>query len=105
MPQRAGLLSGGERKLLSFTRSLGLRPALTILDEPTEGVQPENIHRMAELIGLRREKGAAFLIVEQNLEFLLPVADEVLVMDHGEVIMQGASNDVSREELERYLMV
>ena len=48
--QRAGLLSGGERKLLSFTRTLGLQAPLCMLDEPTEGVQPENIERMARLV-------------------------------------------------------
>ncbi len=105
MPQRAGLLSGGERKLLSFTRSLGLRAPLTLLDEPTEGVQPENIERMAGLVRRRCEEGAAFVIVEQNLSFLLSVASAVLVMDHGEVMLASVAGDVSREQLEAYLMV
>jgi len=105
MEQRSGLLSGGERKLLSFTRSLGLRAPLTMLDEPTEGVQPENIQRMAGLVRSRCETGAAFVIVEQNLEFLLTVATAVLVMDHGEVVLDSPAGRVSREQLEEYLMV
>lgn len=105
MGQRSGLLSGGERKLLSFTRSIGLRAALTILDEPTEGVQPENINRMASLVRTRCEEGGAFVIVEQNLEFLLSVASTVLVMDHGQVMLNSPVEKISREQLEDYLMV
>lgn len=105
MGQRSGLLSGGERKLLSFTRSLGLRSPLTILDEPTEGVQPENIQRMANLIRAQCEAGAAFVIVEQNLEFLLSVATTVLVMDHGQVMLDSSIGSTSRERLEEFLMV
>lgn len=105
MAQRSGLLSGGERKLLSFTRSMGLRSPLTILDEPTEGVQPENIHRMATLVRSQCATGAAFVIVEQNLEFLLSVADTVLVMDHGQVMLDSRVESTSREKLEEFLMV
>lgn len=105
MDQRSGLLSGGERKLLSFTRAIGLRAPLTILDEPTEGVQPENIQRMAGLVRARCDAGAAFIIVEQNLEFLLSVANTVLVMDHGQVMLSRPIGQVNREELEEYLMV
>lgn len=105
MGQRAGLLSGGERKLLSFTRSMGLRAPLTLLDEPTEGVQPENIQRMADLVRAQCGTGAAFVVVEQNLAFLLSVATHVLVMDHGQVMLDGTTEDVSREQLEAFLMV
>lgn len=105
MAQRSGLLSGGERKLLSFTRSIGLRAPLTMLDEPTEGVQPENIERMAAVVRTRCSSGAAFVIVEQNLAFLLSVATSVLVMDHGQVQLDKPISEVSREALEAYLMV
>ncbi|SEK12241.1 amino acid/amide ABC transporter ATP-binding protein 2, HAAT family [Variovorax sp. OK212] len=105
MQQRAGSLSGGERKLLSFTRTLGLGAALSILDEPTEGVQPENIERMAMLVRARKAAGAAFVIVEQNLEFLLAVADDLLAVDHGECSLSGAAADLPRETLERHLVV
>lgn len=105
MGQRSGLLSGGERKLLSFTRSMGLRAPLTILDEPTEGVQPENIQRMATLVRSQCATGAAFIIVEQNLEFLLSVATSVLVMDHGQVVLDSSIESTSREMLEEFLMV
>jgi branched-chain amino acid transport system ATP-binding protein len=82
-----------------------LRAPLAILDEPTEGVQPENIERMATLVRARKAEGAAFVIVEQNLEFLLQVADDILAIDHGECSLAGAAADLPRETLERHLVV
>ena len=105
MSQRAGSLSGGERKLLSFTRTMGLRTACTMLDEPTEGVQPENIERMALHVRARKQEGATFIIVEQNLEFLLAVADDLLAIDHGECSLEGSVAQFPRETLQAHLMV
>jgi branched-chain amino acid transport system ATP-binding protein len=103
--QRAGLLSGGERKLLSFTRTLGLQAPLAMLDEPTEGVQPENIARMALLVADAKGAGRSFVIVEQNLGFVEQVADDVLVLDHGECVLAGALSVLGRSRLERHLLV
>ena len=105
LAQRAGSLSGGERKLLSFTRTIGLGAALSLLDEPTEGVQPENIERMGALLQARKAEGAGFVVVEQNLSFLLAVADDVLVLDHGDCVLQGPLAGFSREALEKHLVV
>jgi branched-chain amino acid transport system ATP-binding protein len=105
MRQTAGSLSGGERKLLSFVRTIGLVAELSLLDEPTEGVQPENIARMAELVSARRAGGASFVVVEQNLAFLETVADDVLVLDHGSCVLQGRYAAFGREALERHLVV
>jgi ABC-type branched-subunit amino acid transport system ATPase component len=103
--QRAGSLSGGERKLLSFTRTLGLAAPLTLLDEPTEGVQPDNIERMSRLLHRRRAAGAGFIVVEQNLSFIAAVADEVLVLDHGETVLAGPLAELGREAIEAHLVV
>lgn len=103
--QRAGSLSGGERKLLSFARTLGLASRLSMLDEPTEGVQPENIDRMAMLINERAAMGRSFVVVEQNLTFLEAIATHVLVLDHGEAVLAGRMPDFDREQLERHLVV
>lgn len=105
LQQRAGALSGGERKLLSFVRTLGAQAPLSVMDEPTEGVQPENIERMAACIAQRREAGASFLIVEQNLSFLEAIADTVLVLDHGECVLAGSMSALGRERLEEHLVV
>ncbi|MEO6032939.1 MAG: ATP-binding cassette domain-containing protein [Burkholderiaceae bacterium] len=103
--QRAGSLSGGERKLLSFTRTLALHVGVSLLDEPTEGVQPENIDRMSTLLRARCREGAAFVVVEQNLSFLDTIADQVLVLNHGECVLSGTRSAFSRDELTRHLMV
>lgn len=105
LAQRAGALSGGERKILSFTRTMALASPLSLLDEPTEGVQPENIDRMAAFIKERAAQGHSFVVVEQNLGFLQAVATHVLVLDHGEAVLSGGMPDVDREQLERHLVV
>ncbi len=103
--QRAGSLSGGERKLLSFARTLALGAPLSLIDEPTEGVQPESILKMGVLLRRRCEAGGAFVVVEQNLSFLQQIADEVLILDHGESVGAGPISDFSRERLESHLAV
>ena len=105
LDQRSGSLSGGERKLLSFARTIGLQAKLAMLDEPTEGVQPENIDRMASIVNLRKAGGASFIIVEQNLEFVSAFADFVIVLDHGEVVLKGAFADLGRERIEQHMVV
>lgn len=102
---RAGALSGGERKLLSFTRTLALEAPMSLLDEPTEGVQPENIDRMAAALAAARSAGRGFVIVEQNLRFVEQVADTVLVLDHGESVLAGSMRELGRERIERHLLV
>ena len=102
--QRAGDLSGGERKILSFCRALGERLPLTLLDEPTEGVQAENIGRMASAIRARTATGGSFILVEQNLSLVTEIADSVLVMDHGVVTSRFPSR-ATRDELESQLAI
>lgn len=99
LAQRAGTLSGGEKKILSFCRAVAEDTRLVILDEPTEGVQPENIKLMAEVINEEKQSGRAFLIVEQNLNFVESVADQALVMDHGECIYSTARQANLRGDL------
>lgn len=105
LAQRAGSLSGGERKLLAFARTLALAAPLNLLDEPTEGVQPENIARMATLVTAAAAGGGCFVIVEQNLAFLEQVADQVLVIDHGEAVLGGPMSGFTRTQLESHLVV
>ena len=83
----AGRLSGGEKKLLAFVRALS-EPERTVilLDEPTEGVQRENIEKMADIARRRASAGTAFIIAEQNLNFLAECADSAVFLDRGEII-------------------
>lgn len=103
--QRAGTLSGGEKKLLSFTRGLAESQPAVVLDEPTEGVQWENIQRMADMINGRKAGGTAFIVVEQNLSFAELVADRYLVMDHGRCVLTGSRTEVGRADIVKHLTV
>ena len=104
LKQRAGTLSGGEKKLLSFTRAVAEPTRLVLLDEPTEGVQSDNIELMAQIISDEKNKGRGFLIVDQNLTFLENITDTIHLMDHGEQIYQ--SNGVNfRTEIESRISI
>lgn len=87
--QRAGTLSGGEKKILSFVRGAIEDHSLVLLDEPTEGVQAENIERMESVVREQCAAGTAFVIVEQNLAMAERLADRWLVMDKGQVVAEG----------------
>ena len=86
LKQRAGILSGGEKKLLSFTRAVAEPTELILLDEPTEGVQFDNINLMSQIILDEKNKGRAFIVVDQNLSFLESITDTIHLIDHGEQI-------------------
>lgn len=103
--QLAGTLSGGERKILSFVRGLSEDGPLLLLDEPSEGVQHENIDRMADFISQAKSAGRGLLIVEQNLAFALQVADAILVIDHGESVLEGAATDITQQEILTHMHV
>jgi ABC-type branched-subunit amino acid transport system ATPase component len=103
--QPAGHLSGGEKKLVSFCRVLAEQAPLTLIDEPSEGVQQENLDRMIRLLRQRQAQGAAFIVVEQNLSFLMATMQQVLALDHGECVLAGAADGIERAALERCLMV
>jgi branched-chain amino acid transport system ATP-binding protein len=103
--QHAGTLSGGEKKILSFVRGCSEDAPLMLIDEPTEGVQLENIEHMRALIADKRAQGTAFVVVEQNLAFAETVADRYLVMDQGRVVLTGARGEIERETLLSHLHV
>ncbi|MEM6985673.1 MAG: ATP-binding cassette domain-containing protein [Pseudomonadota bacterium] len=101
--QPAGTLSGGERKLLAFVRAMSENTQLLVLDEPSEGVQPENIERMADCLTERAADRAGVLLCEQNLVFLMRVASRYLGLDTGRVVLDRAADQVSEAELRAVL--
>jgi branched-chain amino acid transport system ATP-binding protein len=105
LTQHAGTLSGGEKKMLSFVRGLSEAQPLALLDEPSEGVQWENILHMAALLDAARDQGRAFVLVEQNLAFAERVADRYLVIDQGRVVLQDHRDKVDRSRLLVHLHV
>ena len=105
LEQPAGTLSGGEKKILSFVRGVSEGQPLLLLDEPSEGVQWENIVQMAEAIAAAKAGGAAFVVVEQNLAFAELIADRYLVIEQGRVVLEGRRAEIGRDRLLGHLQV
>ena len=105
LEQHAGTLSGGEKKILSFVRGLSEAQPLLLLDEPSEGVQWENILHMAALIETAKGAGTALVVVEQNLAFAELIADHYLVIEQGRVALEGRRDEIDRERLLAHLHV
>jgi len=87
--QLAGTLSGGEQQMLAFGRALVAQPRLLLLDEPSMGLAPLVVQAVAALIAEIRERGVTILLVEQNAELALRLADKAHVLDEGRVILSG----------------
>jgi neutral amino acid transport system ATP-binding protein len=95
----AGVLSGGERKLLDFARVLMAGPRLVLLDEPMAGVSPTLGRQLVEhALGLRADLGMTFLFVEHDLDMVMEASDRVIVMNEGRVIASGAPADIRADE-------
>lgn len=105
LTQHAGTLSGGEKKILSFVRGLVERQSVILLDEPSEGVQWENILQMGACIAEKKAEGAALIVVEQNLAFAERIADRYLVMDQGRTVLEGPRSTIDRARILAHIHV
>ncbi|MGI6853401.1 urea ABC transporter ATP-binding subunit UrtE [Mesorhizobium sp. 1B3] len=106
LARRGGDLSGGQQQQLAIGRALVMRPKLLVLDEPTEGIQPSIIKDIGHAIRYMRDKaGIAVLLIEQYLDFCRELADEVNIMDRGQVVHTGPAKDLDRQEVRRHLTV
>ncbi|MEZ8029004.1 ABC transporter ATP-binding protein [Enterovibrio norvegicus] len=101
----AGKLSGGERKLVSFCRAIAEGGLITLLDEPTEGVQPENIQKMGDIIIEQARAGHSFIVAEQNLTLIEQIASACWVIDHGELISRYPASPTLRESIVKELVI
>jgi urea transport system ATP-binding protein len=106
LQRRGGDLSGGQQQQLAIGRALVTQPKLLVLDEPTEGIQPSIIKDSEAVIRLLAGSGdMAILLVEQYYEFARDLADDVVVMDRGEIVLSGPIGDLRESEIRRHLTV
>ena len=97
--QQAGTLSGGEQQMLAIGRALMLRPKLMLLDEPSFGLAPLIVKEIYEIMGrIREQEGTSMLLVEQNANIALNLADHAYLLETGHVVMAGESHVIRDDE-------
>lgn len=106
LKRRGGDLSGGQQQQLAIGRALVLDPSLLILDEPCEGIQPNIVQEIGEIIKkLIQEVGMTVLLVEQKLHFVKQTADHFFIMDRGRLMANGNISQLNDELISKYLTV
>ncbi|WP_076608437.1 ABC transporter ATP-binding protein [Natronorubrum thiooxidans] len=103
--EKAGNLSGGQRKLLEMARALMIEPEMLLLDEPFAGVNPTLEHKLLDHIHELREEGYTFLIVEHDMDLIMENCERVIVMHQGSVLAEGNPETITSNEqvIEAYL--
>jgi urea transport system ATP-binding protein len=104
--RRGGDLSGGQQQQLAIARALITRPKLLLLDEPTEGIQPNIVKHIGDVIEQLRARGdMAIILVEQFFDFAFDLADQIVVLKRGEVVANVAKAEVERALILRQVSV
>jgi branched-chain amino acid transport system ATP-binding protein len=94
----AGVLSGGEKQMLTTCRTLMGDPELIMIDEPTEGLAPLIVQQVGDLITRIAEAGVAILLVEQKLSIALRISHRLYVMGHGQIVFEGTPDELKANE-------
>ena len=91
-------LSGGEQQMLAIGRSLVINPSVIMLDEPSQGLAPMIVEDVKEMLIKLKKEGMSIILVEQNLQTALDVADRVYILDQGEIVFEGKSEELSKNK-------
>lgn len=105
LARRGGDLSGGQQQQLAIGRALVVEPTLLILDEPTEGIQPNIVHEIGDVIIRLRQAGLTVLLVEQKLAFARRVADQFHMLDKGRLVVSGDIGQLNDDLVHKHLTV
>ncbi len=107
LDQQAITMSGGEQQMLAIARAMIARPKMILLDEPSEGIMPVLVEEMGVLFRRLRDQGVTLLLVEQNVEWALRLADRAIIIDQGEVVYESSSTALLADKAiqERYCAV
>lgn len=94
----AGSLSGGEQQMLAIARALMTNPRILLMDEPSEGLAPQIVHQVAQVLLRLKAAGLSIILVEQNLKLALEVADDVVVLNRGAVVYEGPADGIRNDD-------
>lgn len=106
LKRKGGVLSGGQQQQLAIGRALMSNPKVLLLDEPTEGIQPNVVAEISSILNrIRSEMNITIIIVEQNLKFAKKIADKYVIMQKGQIVAGGHTTDMTDEIVNKYLAV
>ena len=106
LKRKGGVLSGGQQQQLAIARALMSDPKILILDEPTEGIQPNIVSDIADILTrYHKEKKVPIIVVEQNLRFARKLGDRFLIMQKGSIVAQGQMDELTDELSKKYMSV